>query len=276
MQIGIPTEIKTQEGRVGLVPEACAELIRAGHTVCLQKDAGVSSGFADIEYEKLGVRILPDAESIYDENELIIKVKEPVGNEPEMLRQDQLLFSFLHFAANKPLMERLQERGVTAVAFETVEEGGQLPLLTPMSDIAGRLSVQIGSNLLHRPHGGRGLLLGGLPAAERGRVVVLGAGNAGGNAIRVAAALGAEVVAFDKKPKRLELMRGFGDNVTALYPYSEKVDQEIRRADLVIGAVLITGAKAPVLVNADQVSSMQAGSVVVDIAVDQGGCIETT
>ncbi|MES9845280.1 MAG: NAD(P)-dependent oxidoreductase, partial [Candidatus Sedimenticola sp. 6PFRAG5] len=191
-------------------------------------------------------------------------------------RQDQLLFSFLHFAANKPLMERLQERGVTAVAFETVEEGGQLPLLTPMSDIAGRLSVQIGSNLLHRPHGGRGLLLGGLPAAERGRVVVLGAGNAGGNAIRVAAALGAEVIAFDKKPQRLELMREFGDNVTALYPYSEKVDQEIRRADLVIGAVLITGAKAPVLVNADQVSSMQAGSVVVDIAVDQGGCIETT
>ncbi|MET0048597.1 MAG: alanine dehydrogenase [Sedimenticola sp.] len=276
MQIGIPKETKTLEARVGLVPDACAELIRAGHSVSLERGAGVNSGFSDSEYEALGVSILPDAESIYGENELIIKVKEPVDKEPEMLRDDQLLFSFLHLAANKPLMERLMASGVTAVAFETVEEAGRLPILAPMSDIAGRLAIQIGSNLLHRPQGGKGLLLGGLPAAERGRVVVLGAGNAGGNSVRMAAALGAEVVAFDKNPQRLEIMREYGDNVTALYPYSEKVDREIRNADIVVGAVLITGAKAPVLVSRQQVESMREGSVVVDIAVDQGGCIETT
>ncbi|OOZ35170.1 alanine dehydrogenase [Solemya velesiana gill symbiont] len=276
MRIGIPTEIKTQEGRVGLVPEACSELIRAGHTVSLERDAGIHSGFANSEYESVGVNIVPDAETLYGENELIIKVKEPIGDEIELLREGHLLFSFLHFAADKSLMARLQQRGLTTVAFETVERDGQLPILAPMSDIAGRLGVQIGSNLLYRPQGGKGVLLGGLPAAERGRVVVLGTGHAGGNAVRMAAALGAEVVAFDKKPERLEVMREYGNNVTALYPYSEKVDKEIRNADIVVGAVLITGARAPVLVSADQVASMREGSVIIDIAVDQGGCVETT
>ncbi len=276
MRIGIPTEIKTLEARVGLVPEACAELIGLGHRVGVQSGAGVASGYSDGDYGKLGVAILPDAETVYGESELIIKVKEPVGPELQLLQQHHLLFGFLHLAANPALLVRLQEIGLTAVGYETVTDHGRLPILTPMSDIAGRLAVQIGTTLLHRPNGGKGVLLGGLPAAERGRVVVLGAGNAGGNSVRLAAALGAEVVVFDKQPARLELMRQFGDNVTALYPYAEKVDKEIRRADMVIGAVLLPGAKAPKLVSSSQVASMQEGSVIMDIAVDQGGCIETT
>ena len=276
MRIGIPTEIKTLEARVGLVPEACAELIALGHRVGVQAGAGIASGFSDEQYRKLGVEMLPDAETVYGESELIIKVKEPVGPELQLLQEHHLLFSFLHLAANPELHARLQEIGLTAVGFETVVDRGRLPILAPMSDIAGRLAVQIGTTLLHRPKGGKGILLGGLPAAERGRVVVLGAGNAGGNSIRVAASLGAEVVAFDRQPTQLEMMRQIGDNVTALYPYAEKVDEEIRRADMVIGAVLLPGAKAPKLVSASQVASMQEGSVIVDVAVDQGGCIETT
>ncbi len=276
MRIGIPTEIKTLEARVGLVPEACAELIGLGHRVGVQSGAGAASGYSDGDYEKLGVDILPDAETVYGECDLIIKVKEPVGPELQLLQQRHLLFSFLHLAASPELLVRLQEIGLTAVGYETVMDHGRLPILTPMSDIAGRLAVQIGTTLLHRPNGGKGVLLGGLPAAERGRVVVLGAGNAGGNSVRVAAALGAEVVVFDKQPARLELMRQYGNNVTALYPYAEKVDEEIRRADMVIGAVLLPGAKAPKLVSSSQVASMQEGSVIMDVAVDQGGCIETT
>lgn len=276
MRIGIPREIKTLEGRVGLVPEACAELIKAGHEVSLEAGAGIASGFPDTEFEALGVQISDSAEAVYGENELIIKVKEPVKGELDLLREDHLLFSFLHLAANAPLTQSLLKTGLTAVAFETVQDASGLPLLAPMSDIAGRLSIQIGATLLHRPQGGKGLLLGGLPAAERGRVVILGAGHAGGNAARVAAAIGAEVLVFDKKPEKLAEMRALGDNVTALYPYAEKVDASVRQADLVVGAVLIPGAEAPVLLSADQIGNMSEGSVVVDISVDQGGCIETT
>jgi len=276
MRIGIPKEIKTLEGRVGLVPEACAELVKAGHEVSLERGAGVASGYPDREYAALGVKITDDAASLYAENELIVKVKEPVEGELELLREEHLLFSYLHLAANPALTRSLLETGLTAVAFETVEEHGGLPLLAPMSDIAGRLAIQIGTTLLHRPQGGKGILLGGLPAAERGRVVVLGGGSAGGNAARLAAALGAEVLVFDKKPERLEAMRALGPNVTALYPYAEKVDQAVVSADLVVGAVLIAGAEAPVLVSAEQIGRMTEGSVVVDVAVDQGGCIETT
>jgi len=276
MRIGIPKEIKTLEGRVGLVPEACAELVKAGHEVSLERGAGVASGYPDREYAALGVKITDDAASLYAENELIVKVKEPVEGELELLREEHLLFSYLHLAANPALTRSLLGTGLTAVAFETVEEHGGLPLLAPMSDIAGRLAIQIGTTLLHRPQGGKGILLGGLPAAERGRVVVLGGGSAGGNAARLAAALGAEVLVFDKKPERLEAMRALGPNVTALYPYAEKVDQAVVSADLVVGAVLIAGAEAPVLVSAEQIGRMTEGSVVVDVAVDQGGCIETT
>ena len=276
MKIGIPREIKTLEGRVGLVPEACGELIKAGHRVFVEAGAGEPSGFPDQRYRELGVEMLDHAAAVYGEAEMIVKVKEPIGPELDLLRRDHLLFSYLHLAANTELLQRLRQIGLTAVAFETVEERGGLPLLAPMSDIAGRLAIQLGSNLLHRPAGGKGLLLGGLPAAERGRVVVLGAGNAGGNAARLAAALGAEVTVFDRKREKLLVMRELGPNVTALYPYAAQVEQSVHQADLVVGAVLVIGARAPHVVSAEQVAGMQPGSVVVDISVDQGGCIETT
>ena len=276
MKIGIPREIKTLEGRVGLVPEACGELIKAGHRVFVEAGAGEPSGFPDQRYRELGVEMLDHAAAVYGEAEMIVKVKEPIGPELDLLRRDHLLFSYLHLAANTELLQRLRQIGLTAVAFETVEERGGLPLLAPMSDIAGRLAIQLGSNLLHRPAGGKGLLLGGLPAAERGRVVVLGAGNAGGNAARLAAALGAEVTVFDRKREKLLAMRELGPNVTALYPYAAQVEQSVHQADLVVGAVLVIGARAPHVVSAEQVAGMQPGSVVVDISVDQGGCIETT
>jgi alanine dehydrogenase len=277
MKLGIPREIKPLEGRVGLVPDACGELIRAGHQVFLEIGAGDASGYPDTLYIDQGVTILPDADQLYDEGELIVKVKEPVGPELQgRLQSHHLLFSYLHLAAEQALMERLLEIGLTAVAFETVEEHGNLPLLAPMSDIAGRLSIQVGTHLLHRPQGGKGLMLGGLPAADRGKIVIFGAGNAGGNAARLAAAGGAWVTVFDRKPEKLREMRSLGNNVTALYPYAEQVEQEVRQADLLVGAVLLPGAKAPHVVTEAQVAGMGPGSVVVDIAVDQGGCIETT
>jgi alanine dehydrogenase len=204
-----------------------------------------------------------------------VKVKEPIEGDLAHLRADHLLFCYLHLAANPDLTQRLRDVGLTAVAFETVEHDGLLPLLAPMSDIAGRLAVQIGSQLLHHPQGGKGLLLGGLAGAERGRVVVIGAGVAGGKSVEVAAALGAEVTVFDRNIEKLEHMRALGNNVTGLYSYSDSLERAVQTADLVIGAVLVTGARTPRLVTADMVRSMQPGSAIVDISVDQGGCIET-
>jgi alanine dehydrogenase len=276
MRIGVPREIKPLEGRVGLVPEACGDLVQAGHELFLEAGAGVASGFTDESYHAVGVKTVPDAAALYGEAELVVKVKEPVEPELGLLRPDHLLFSFLHLAAEPTLTRRLLDIGLTAVAFETVQESGQLPVLAPMSNIAGRLAVQVGNTFLHRPRGGKGKLLGGLAGTERGRVVILGAGNAGGNAARMAAAMGAEVTVFDKDMQRLDAMRQLGHNVTALYAYREQMDQAISRADLLIGAILTPGAAAEHLVNADLVASMEEGSVIVDIAVDQGGCVETT
>ncbi len=276
MKIGIPTEIKPLEGRVGLVPDACAELIKHGHQVLLQQGAGLNSGYPDQSYSELGVQMIPDAQALYAESDLVVKVKEPYGGEPDLLREGQLLFCFLHLAADETLTRRLLNSGVTGIAFETVEEGGSLPILAPMSDIAGRLAVQNGATLLHRPRGGKGLLLGGLPAAERGHVVILGGGQAGGNAAALAAAMGARVTVFEKHRARMGRLRELGNNVTALYPYREAVSQAVADADLLIGAVLIPGARAPHVVTREQIESMAPGGVVVDISVDQGGCIETT
>lgn len=276
MKIGIPKEIKVKEGRVALVPDAAAELVRNGLSVFLEKDAGILSGYADAEYENVGVKILPDAASLYGESKLIVKVKEPQPQEWSLLRPDHLLFSYLHLAAEPELTRALVEIGLTAVAFETVEDKGRLPLLAPMSDIAGKIAAQVGSNLLHLPEGGRGLLLGGVPAAERGHVVVLGAGMAGGNAARLAAAMGANVTVFDRNRDKLEQMRCLGNNVTGLHPFNSSIHDAVCQADLLIGAVLIPGEKAPHLVSADSVREMKSGSVIIDISVDQGGCIETT
>ncbi len=276
MRIGIPSEIKPLESRVGLIPEACADFVRSGHELFLQQGAGKASGYPDEAYARLGVTLVADAAALYEQAQVIVKVKEPWADEPEMLRRDHLLFCFLHLAANPQLTNQLLESGATAIAFETVADRGGLPILAPMSDIAGRLSVQIGAGLLHRSQKGKGVLLGGLPAAGRGRVVILGAGQAGSNAARMAAAFGAQVTVFARKRERMQEMRAIGDNVTAIYPFDASISEALAGADLLIGAVLIPGAKAPKLVSREQVASMEAGSVIVDISVDQGGCIETT
>ncbi|MGB5177223.1 MAG: alanine dehydrogenase [Gammaproteobacteria bacterium] len=277
MNIGIPREIKPLEGRVALGPEACGDLVHAGHRVTVEHNAGSLSGYLDDHYVAVGATIATDAKTVYEQSELLVKVKEPVAAELALLRKKHLLFCFLHLAAYPELTRRLQDIGLTAVGFETVEtDNGALPLLAPMSDIAGRLATQIGSNLLQRPQGGKGLLLGGLPGAERGRVVVIGAGNAGGNAAAMAAAMGAEVVVFDLSRERLATMRQLGNNVTGLYPYKDAIKREVATADLLIGAVLNTGQRTPHIVSRETVRSMQPGSVIVDVSVDQGGCIETT
>ena len=276
MDIGIPKEIKVLEGRVALVPAAVAELCRLGHCVFVETGAGQASGYNDAAYAQAGAQVVDNAADLYARSPLIVKVKEPVAGDLEHLTKDHIVFSYLHLAALPELTRELQAIGLTAIGFETIAVGRQLPLLAPMSDIAGRLAVQIGSNLLYRPQGGKGLLLGGLPGVERGRVVILGAGVAGGNAALVAAALGAEVTVFDRDRDKLAQMRALGGNVTGLHSYGESIAEAVREADLLIGAILVPGKKATHLVSEAMVKDMQAGSVIVDIAVDQGGCIETT
>ncbi len=276
MRVGIPREIKPLEGRVGLIPAACADLVHAGHPVHVESGAGAGSGYSDDDFRAAGCVVEPDAEALYGAAEMVVKVKEPVDGDLCWLRRDHLLFCYLHLAANEALTRRLQEIGLTAVAFETVQVDGQLPLLAPMSDVAGRIAIQAGATLLHQPQGGKGMLLGGLPGAPRGRVTVIGAGTVGSNAARLAAAYGAEVTVFDRKRERLEAMRALGDNVTALYPFKDSVAEAVRAADLLVGAVLIPGARAPHIVGAGLVREMTPGSVIVDVSVDQGGCIETT
>ena len=275
MRIGVPREVKPWEARVALVPHAVAALVQEGHGVFLEAGAGHGSGFQDQEYAAHGAHIVADASAVFRSAQLIVKVKEPVGEEWGRLRADHILFSYLHLAANRPLTEALQRIGLVAVAFETVVQDGLLPLLAPMSDIAGRLAVQIGAQLLHARSGGRGILLGGLPGTERGHVVVIGAGEAGGNAVRVAASLGARVTVFDKLRARQSAMMAVGPNVTALPAYEETVAAAVREADLVIGAVLVAGARAPHVVTRPMVRAMHRGAVIVDIAIDQGGCVET-
>jgi alanine dehydrogenase len=275
MRIGIPKEIKPLEGRVALVPEAAGELVQVGNEVYLQAGAGEKSGYPDSTYSAQGIQILPDAAALYGHAQLIVKVKEPIAPEYDLLRREHVLFSYLHLAAVPELARVLQQKGLTAVAFETVAVKGRLPLLAPMSEIAGRLAVQIGAHLLHASQGGRGILLGGLPGTERGRVLVLGAGEAGGAAVAAAAALGAEVTVFGLSRDSLARMRQFGPNVTALYSYQGAIAAAAQQADLLIGAVLIPGARAPHLVTRAMVRSMRPGAVIVDISIDQGGCIET-
>ncbi|MGH8146091.1 MAG: alanine dehydrogenase [Rhodanobacteraceae bacterium] len=277
MRIGVPSETKTLEGRVALVPAACADLIRHGHEVFLQAGAGDKSGFSDERYTVIGVKIVADAAALYDAAEMIVKVKEPIVGDLKLLKKHHLLFCYLHLAAEPALTKQLLGIGLTGVAFESVQEtNGSLPLLTPMSVVAGRLATQVGTTLLHQPQGGKGKLLGGMATTERGKVVVLGAGVAGGNAAMLAAAGGSNVVVFDKRPDRLTQAMGWGANVTGLYAYESAVAEEVATADLVIGAVLVPSAKAPHVVTHAMVKSMEPGSVLVDISIDQGGCFETS
>lgn len=275
MRIGIPREIKPKEGRVALTPAAVAEIAKHGHKISVQADAGVAAGYPDLDYRQAGARIVPDAATLYGAAELILKVKEPMPAEYGLLREEHLLFCFLHLAANPELAGVLRDRGLTAVAFETVQTEGRLAVLAPMSRIAGRLAVQIGATLLQAHAGGRGVLLGGLPGVERGHVVVLGAGVAGGDATALAATLGARVSVFDRKADALERMHALAPNVTASPAHTQLIEEAVGTADLLIGAVLIPGARAPRLVTAQTVSQMRPGSVIVDTSVDQGGCVET-
>ncbi len=276
MEIGIPTETKDQEFRVGLTPSIVRTLIDRGHQVYIETNAGLGSSFSDAQYIQAGATIVPTAAAAWD-REMVVKVKEPLSSEYSYLQKNQILFTYLHLAANRPLTERLIDSGVTAIAYETVElADGKLPLLAPMSIIAGRLSVQFGARFLEKQQGGGGVLLGGVPGVQPGKVAILGGGVVGTEAARIAVGMGAQVTILDVNIDRLNYLETiFGARVTYLYSNAANVEAAVRTADLVIGAVLILGKRAPILVSKALVGEMKPGAVIVDVAVDQGGCIET-
>lgn len=278
MRVGVPTEIKNNEYRVGLTPAAVGELVRAGHDVMVQSGAGVGVDFTDAAYQAAGATILPDAAAVFEAAQMIVKVKEPQASEIAMLRPDHLLFTYLHLAADKPQTEGLMRSGATAIAYETVTApDGTLPLLKPMSEVAGRMSVQCGAHYLEKHQGGRGVLLGGVPGVEPGKVVILGGGVAGVNAAQMAVGLRADVTIFDISNRRLaELDAQFGVQIKTAFSSAAAIAEAVAGADLVIGAVLVPGAAAPKLVTREMIASMRPGAVVVDIAIDQGGCFETS
>ncbi len=276
MRIGIPREIKVREGRVALIPDAVADLVCAGSQVFIESGAGQISGFNDEHYRAAGAEVVSGAPALYERAELIVKVKEPQPAEWPYLRSDHHLFCFLHLAAEKELARQLLDVGLTAFAFETVEEAnGRLPILAPMSEIAGRLSAQNGAYLLTSPGGGKGILMGGLAGSSRANVIVLGAGHAGSGAALVAASLGARVTVFDLNLAKLKTMQDAGQHIETLYAHKSTIAAAVEKADLVIGAILLPGHRAPVIVSQETVQRMAPGSVVMDIAVDQGSCIET-
>jgi alanine dehydrogenase len=275
MKIGVPKEIKVLEARVALTPEGVSEFIRAGHTVVIEKGAGLGSAITDDQYVAAGATIEGDVEKIWREAEMILKVKEPIEAEYSRLRKDQILFTYLHLAASKPCTDALIASGTTAIAYETVELNGTLPLLAPMSEVAGRLATQVGATALQRPHGGRGVLLGGVPGVAPGKVVVIGGGVAGLNAAVIAMGMGADVTVLDRSLPRLAYIDTvYQGRIKTLASTYGSIDREVKSADLVIGAVLVHGAKAPKLVSNGQVKGMKPGAVLVDIAIDQGGCFE--
>ncbi|MBW4541863.1 MAG: alanine dehydrogenase [Myxacorys chilensis ATA2-1-KO14] len=276
MEIGVPKETKDQEFRVGLTPSSVRVLVEQRHSVFVEKEAGLGSGFSDADYVGAGATMVPLAHDVWN-RELVVKVKEPLTSEYEFLRKGQILFTYLHLAANRTLTERLLESGVSAIAYETVElPDRRLPLLTPMSIIAGRLSVQFGTRFLERQQGGRGVLLGGIPGVKPGRVVILGGGVVGTEAARMAIGMGAQVQILDVSVDRLSYLETiFGSRVELLYSNSSHIEEVVPNADLLIGAVLVLAKRAPILVSRELVKHMRPGSVIVDVAVDQGGCIET-
>jgi alanine dehydrogenase len=278
MRVGVPTEIKNNEYRVGLTPAAVGELVRAGHEVVVQSGAGLGVDFTDAAYQAVGAAILPDAPAVFGAAQMIVKVKEPQASEIAMLRPDHLLFTYLHLAADKPQTEGLMASGATAIAYETVTASdGTLPLLKPMSEVAGRMSVQCGAHYLEKHQGGRGVLLGGVPGVEPGKVVILGGGVAGVNAAQMAVGLRADVTIFDISNRRLaELDAQFGAQIKTAFSSATAIAEAVAGADLVIGAVLVPGAAAPKLVTRAMIANMRPGAVVVDIAIDQGGCFETS
>ena len=278
MRIGVPKEIKVHEYRVGIVPSGVMELVAAGHQVWVESSAGEGIGFSDADYTRVGARIASTAEEVFATADLIVKVKEPQLVECARLRDDQVLFTYLHLAADPEQTTALCESGATAIAYETVTAAdGSLPLLTPMSEVAGRMSVQVGAENLQKASGGMGILLGGVSGVAPAKVVVLGGGVAGTNAAEIAVGMKADVTVVDRSAKRLrELSAQFGGRIKTAHASADTVDRLVVEADLVIGAVLIPGAAAPRLVSRDMVKRMKPGSVLVDISIDQGGCFETS
>lgn len=276
MDIGIPKETKDQEFRVGLTPSTVRTLVDLGHQVYIETNAGFGSSFTDTQYIQAGANIVPTAAAAWD-REMVVKVKEPLSTEYQYLQKNQILFTYLHLAANRTLTEQLIDTGVSAIAYETVElPDGKLPLLAPMSIIAGRLSVQFGARFLEKQQGGSGVLLGGVPGVQPGQVTILGGGVVGTEATRIAVGMGAQVTILDVNVDRLSYLETiFGSRVTYLYSNTSNIETAVRDADLVIGAVLILGKRAPILVSSALVSEMKLGAVIIDVAVDQGGCIET-
>ncbi len=275
--IGVPKEIKTDEYRVAMIPVGVEELTRAGHRVLIQAGAGQGSGIADEQYSANGAEIVGAAAEIWARSDLIVKVKEPLHPEWPMLRRGQIVFTYFHFAADRDLTDAVMKSGITAIAYETIKDKhGNLPLLTPMSEVAGRMSIQEGAKFLERPFEGRGILLGGVPGVLPANVVVLGAGIVGANAAKTAAGLGANVILLDINLDRLRYIDDvMPTNVTTLYSDRHNIVDSLSRADLLIGAVLIPGAKAPRLVRRDDLKRMPKRAVIIDVAIDQGGCVET-
>ena len=278
MRVGVPKEIKNHEYRVGLTPASVAELVHAGHEVVVEKGAGMGIDFPDSAYERAGATILPDAAAVFAGADMIIKVKEPQPGEIAMLKPRHLLFTYLHLAADKPQAEGLMQSGATCIAYETVtSRSGALPLLKPMSEVAGRMSIQVGAHYLEKEQGGRGVLLGGVPGVAPAKVAILGGGVAGINAAQIATGQRADVTIYDINNDRLaELDMHFGSTIKTAFASKSAIAQAVQEAELVIGAVLVPGAAAPKLVTRAMLKTMKRGSVLVDIAIDQGGCFETS
>jgi alanine dehydrogenase len=278
MIVGVPREIKNNEYRIAIVPGGVRLLVGHGHKVLIEKSAGAGSGIPDADYKKVGATIVDRAKDIWKRAQMIYKVKEPLPEEYELVREDHIFFTYFHFASSEELTRAMIERKAICVAYETVEtEDGKLPLLEPMSEVAGRLSIQEGAKYLERPMGGRGVLLGGVPGVEPAEVLVIGGGAVGAHAARMAAGLGARVTILDINVNRLRYLADvMPPNVTTLLSSEHNIRQKIKTADLVVGAVLIAGAKAPKLITRDMLRTMKRGSVIVDVAIDQGGCTETS
>lgn len=278
MIIGVPKEIKPSENRVGINPAGVLELTKRGHTVYVQSTAGEGSGFLDEKYEASGANILPTIDEVYERAEMIVKVKEPIKPEYNLVREGQLVFTYFHFASSEELTRAMVKSGATCLAYETVELADRsLPLLVPMSEVAGRMSIQAGAHYLEKPKGGKGILLGGIAGVQPAKVMILGGGVVGTQAAKMAAGLGADVTILDINLNRLRELENFmPPNVRTLHSNELTIRELVPRFDLIIGAVLIAGAKAPNLITKDMLSTMRPGTVLVDVAVDQGGCIETT
>jgi alanine dehydrogenase len=278
MRIGVPKEIKRQEYRVGMTPASVRAYVKNSHEVLLEKGAGVGSGYEDSEYTVSGARILADKAEVFRQSEMIVKVKEPLAEEYALFREGQILYTYLHLAANRELAAELIRRKVTGLAYETIElPDRSLPCLTPMSEVAGRLAIQEGAKYLEKPFGGRGILLGGVPGVQRGKVSILGGGIVGTNACKIAVGIGANVTVLDINAKRLAYLDDiFGSSITTLHATEANVEMVLRESDIVVGAVLVPGETAPRLITRQHLSFMQPGAVIVDVAIDQGGSAETS